>query len=120
MYAIYTSELTNFFVKRWDRAKGKNVSSDKDFWYKDEPNVKEFDYDTRNLCPMTRKAYEACSSDPGYDCSVSNEFKCDYTPDDRSAINPSFRLNYILFRNSLFFYQNFCLSINKLYILIKH
>ena len=97
------NQLIALFAWRWERAKGETIISDTNYWYTNEPNIKEFDYDTRNICPITRKAYEACSSDPKYDCSVSNDFKCNGKPDaihdlvHSTAINPSFRLKYDVF-----------------------
>ena len=74
---------------RWNRQKGEAVSPTNVYWFPKEPNIKEFDYSTRKICPITRKAYEKCSSNPSYACSISDDFQCDQEPDKFTSINPN-------------------------------
>ena len=85
--ALYDIQTPNF---RWNRQKGKTISSNNEFWFTNEPNIKEFDYATRKICPVTKKAYEACSSNPTSSCSISTSFRCDQRPDPSTATNSSF------------------------------
>ena len=64
-------------IYRWNRGKGAGVSKfsahlsrqsgNYSYW---EPNTIDFDYSSRSLSPLSRKAFESCSSDPTFDCSL--------------------------------------------------
>ena len=85
---------------RWNNGKGETIDSNSYYWSDNEPNIKEFDYETRKICPITTKAFEACSSNPKSDCSISTNFKCDNRENGyigyagASSVNPSPRFEY--------------------------
>ena len=58
-------------------------------WKDDEPDVIEFDYNTRLYSPITEEGVKACSSDPSFTCSTGGDsFKCNQKSGTTSFIQP--------------------------------
>ena len=64
---------------RWDQNKGNEVNKQSTYWQDDEPNVEEFDYDTRLYSPITKEGIEKCSSNPAFTCTIPSDdgIECD-------------------------------------------
>ena len=72
-YMITSYELIFF---RWNFLKGSTVDPSSSFWQPNEPDIKEFDYTTRQYSPLTKEGFDKCSSNPLFSCSVREEFSC--------------------------------------------
>ena len=68
---------------RWNRGKGAAVSkfaahasrqsSNYSYWQQGEPNTIDFDYRSRSASPLSQRAFDSCSSNPSFDCSLEQE-----------------------------------------------
>ena len=76
MYKIYL---------RWNRQLGEEVNKQSQFWQNDEPDVVEFDYDTRLYSPITEEGVDKCTSNPAFTCSTGDSFKCNQPAGDNSG-----------------------------------
>ena len=87
----YHSLLVLFFI-RWNRAKGDTIKTSDTFWDTNQPNVKEFDYTTRSTSPITQEAYDKCSSNPAYGCSINEKFSCTQESGKEITRRPTFNI----------------------------
>ena len=71
------------------------MNKDSTYWQEDEPNVNEFDYNTREFSPITKEGAEACSSNPAFDCFIQQDgtggtgFTCQTEGESSSFFVPS-------------------------------
>ena len=80
---------------RWNRAKGDTIDSSDTNWYSGEPDITGFDYSIRETSPITNESYRECTSNPVYDCSVSESFKCTQEADTSTSKTPKFQIGDI-------------------------
>ena len=84
--------FTFFLRSRWKRAKGDTIPKNDTFWDSNEPDITGFNYATRATSPITKEAFQKCTSNPTYGCSVSESFKCNQKPAGSTSLTPSFRV----------------------------
>ena len=60
---------------RWNKQKGSVVGDRYSQWNTNEPDLEDFDYDTRLRSPLTHLAFDECSENPTFGCSTG-EYSC--------------------------------------------
>ena len=56
---------------RWRNQKGEVIGQRYNRWYSNEPDFADFDSGIRLFSPLTQSAYDACGSNPAFNCVVS-------------------------------------------------
>ena len=69
---------------RWRKQKGEVIGKRYTKWYSNEPDFADFDISIRKFSPLTQSAYDACGSNPAFNCSVGGSNFGGYSPTGRN------------------------------------